>query len=435
MTMTLRLTGLAACVAMSLGTPPSGRVHRRAPTRVSADSMLATIRVLAADSLGGRNAGYPGEAAAARFLARRFEALGLEPPSADGGYLTSFRFDPRAPTVPWERRTSQNVVAVLPGSDPAVGDQIVVLGAHYDGQGRAGQADPGRLTDAGGDPDPVWNSADDNASGAAAVLEIARVFQAMKLPHRRTIAFVGFGAEEPGLNGSIAYVNHPPLPWRRHVAMINIEKIGREPSLPLVQVSAATGTTWKSLLERVSTDSTRVESFLDDLIYDTDHYPFAARGVPAVVFAVVHETDTHRASDEADRIEAAALARRADYILAYLVEVVNGDRVPGWVDQNGRDPGAQVGPATGPELIARGLEPDVPALKVLDVIEGLPAARAGLRPGDLIVRVADGRKPVPEPGKNPLRDLALAVRGDLSLDVVRPGGRARLLLRLPKAVE
>jgi hypothetical protein len=419
------------CVSVACARRPDPPAAR--PVEVSADSMGALVGALAADSLGGRNAGYPGEEAAARLIASRFQAFGLEPGRPGGGYVDTFSVVLRQPVEPWETRLSRNVVGFLPGTDSALRREIVVLGAHYDGQGRSGQADPGRFKAPAGNRDSVWNSADDNASGTAAVLEIARVLAAGGRAHRRSIMFVAFGAEEPALGGSIGYVNRPPRPWSDHVAMINIEKIGREPKLPLIQATGGSGTTWKPLLDRLLVRGRRVESAIDDLIFDTDHYPFAARGVPAVVFAVIHETDTHLPADEASRIDPPEMASRTEYILAYLLEIVNGADRPGWIDQRGLDPGAQVGPPTSAELRARGLDPATRALKVLSVIDSLPAAVAGLVPGDLIVAANGGRQRLPMDTKNPLRDLALATKGPaLELDVVRPAGRIPVSIALPR---
>ncbi len=147
---------------------------------IDASALQQDVAELASDEYGGRNAGYPSEVMAARYLATQMEQAGLAPMGDELGsesrYFQRFDFHPRWPTEPWEVLSSQNVLGFLEGSDPDLKHEIVVLGAHYDGQGQAGEADPDRWPskDPLSVPDTIWNSADDNASGAAVVLAVAR---------------------------------------------------------------------------------------------------------------------------------------------------------------------------------------------------------------------------------------------------------------------
>src|SRR5262245_12611894 len=184
---------------------------------------------LSSDEFDGRGAGYPGEKMAADFIAEEFKKIGLEPVGDRVGrsYFQEFKFHPRYPVVPWEMLTSRNVLGFIEGSDPALKREIVVLGAHYDGQGRTGQADPVRFYPKGPEAqsDPIWNSANDNATGVSAVLAAARAIKQGRLLMKRSILFAAFGGEEHGMAGSIRYVTTPAFELDRHVAMINFEKL------------------------------------------------------------------------------------------------------------------------------------------------------------------------------------------------------------------
>src|SRR4051812_39412735 len=157
------------------------------------------IRYLASDALEGRGTGTPGNDSAAAFAARRYASLGLR--SLTPGYLQPF--DARSAMMAHSGGPAavhtQNIIAMLPGRDPALRGQVLVIGAHIDHLGRStmGALDP----DAG---NAIHNGADDNASGSAAVLELARLFAAR--PARRTIVFANFTGEELGLLGSQYFV-------------------------------------------------------------------------------------------------------------------------------------------------------------------------------------------------------------------------------------
>src|SRR5262249_5951472 len=138
----------------------------------------------------------------------------------------------------------------------------------------------------------------------------------------------------------------------------------------------------------------RVLSAIAEVVADTDHYPFAALGIPAIVLGTVHELDTHRPTDTADRIDAEALARRAAYARAVVLDLPNRAERPRFVRTAAHDPGFLVVAVSGQELRDLGLEADAGALKVSAVIPGLAADRAGLVPGEFIIGV-DG---APLPG-------------------------------------
>src|SRR5215204_5138961 len=168
---------------------------------ITSAALKTHVEMLADDKLQGRGGGYQGEKRAAEHIAAEFKRIGLKP-GGTKAYFQEFRFHPYHPTKPWELMTSRNVLGVIEGSDPALKNEVVVIGAHYDGQGRTGQADPTRQTPPNNvdSKDDIWNSANDNAAGVAAIIEIARALKDSK--PKRTLLFAAFGAEEHGMTGS-----------------------------------------------------------------------------------------------------------------------------------------------------------------------------------------------------------------------------------------
>src|SRR5215207_1135415 len=187
------LIALSACRTASVASSAS-----RVPDSLA---IRRDIVHLASEPLAGRLTGTPGNDSAAAYIARRYAALGLQPLS--GNYLQRFTARPPAHNGPSPSLPTQNVFALVPGRDAALRGQYVVVGAHFDhlGASTAGALDP----DARG---VTRRGADDNASGTAAVMELARLFASA--PARRSIIFANFSGEEQGLLGSSYFVEHSP---------------------------------------------------------------------------------------------------------------------------------------------------------------------------------------------------------------------------------
>jgi acetylornithine deacetylase/succinyl-diaminopimelate desuccinylase-like protein len=190
---------VAALSAVSAFAAPLRAQHSEA----AAPRLVDDLTYLADERLEGRLTGSPGADSAAAYLVRRFQEVGLQP-AADGWYQ-EFQVSRTAPTAQSARvggLRGRNVVAILPGRDPALRNETLVIGAHYDhlGTGGFGSLDP----DSSG---RVHNGADDNASGTAALVHIAR--QLALAPPARTVVFIAFSGEELGLLGSAAYVKDP----------------------------------------------------------------------------------------------------------------------------------------------------------------------------------------------------------------------------------
>ena len=362
---------------------------------ITPDMVRPIVVKLSGDDLEGRGAGYPGEKKAAEIIAAEFKTLGLKPAGDMSGkhrsYFQEFKFHPRYPVVAWEMLTSRNVLGFIEGSDPVLKQEIIVVGAHYDGQGRTGQADPFRIypKDAEAQTHPIWNSANDNATSVAAILAMARAIKSGAVKPKRTILFVAFGCEEHGMSGSIQYVTHPAFELSRHAAMINFEKLGRAPDKPLRAQATGTSSAWAEVIQTASSATgTQVKPLIPYIIPDSDHYAFAASGIPAVVFSVATSDDTHQPTDVAEKIDYAKVAEYARYGLALILALADRqERLP-YTDVRGRDPGLIAHLASDQEADSAGLKLPDSGLKVTGIIPGRPADRAGLKVGDLILVIA-----------------------------------------------
>lgn len=378
-------------------------------TTPEAYRMQDDIRVLAADELGGRLIGSPGADSAARYLAHRFEEAGLQ--AGPSGWFQEFQVAADAPAAVHAKlgaATGRNVIGVLPGTDPDLRNEVVILGAHYDHLGRGGF---GSL-----DPDStglVHNGADDNASGAAALIHIAGRLSAA--PPARTVVFIAFGGEELGLLGSQYYVEHPLYPLDRTVAMVNMDMIGRLRERRLIIYGTGTAREFPAMLDSLNWYAGFELHELPDGYGPSDHSAFYARSRPVLhVFTDLHE-DYHRTTDDWNLINADGLVRVADFT-ASIVRALGDRQTPlTFVNLPAPGPVASDSNATSGYGAYLGSIPDMTGnpggVRISGVRAESPADQAGLTGGDVITRIGDMEIP-------DLRSMANALRKHKPGDVV-----------------
>jgi hypothetical protein len=306
-----------------------------------------------------------------------------------------------------ETKTVHNVAAYLPGQT----SEYIVIGAHYDhlGLGEQFSMSPNEV----GTP---HLGADDNASGTAGVIELARWFTSQP-KHRRGILFLAFAGEELGLLGSSYYVNNPELPLDHAAAMINLDMIGRLRDQKIYIGGAATGTQFRSILDPLIRKHNFQADFSGaDGYGSSDHTSFTTRQVPVLFFFTGLHSDYHRPSDTWDKINATGAAGLLDMVAEAARQLLDSPDRPQFVRAkvaHGGE-GAGSGGGYGPYF---GSVPDfgeVPAgVKFADIKDGSPAAKAGLRAGDVLVEF-DGK-----PMQN-LYDFTYALR------VKKPGDRVKV---------
>jgi hypothetical protein len=314
-------------------------------------------------------------------------------------------------------KTVHNVVAYRKGQTA----EYVIIGGHYDHLGLGGQ-----YSLAPSETGTIHPGADDNASGAAGVLELARWFS--KQPDgKRGILFLNFAGEEEGLLGSAYYAEHPLLPLKDAVAMVNLDMIGRMRDGRVYLGGADTGTTLRAMVEKlVARRDVKVDYSGGPSEGSSDHTSFTAHQVPALFFFSGLHSDYHKPSDTWEKIDAPGAAKILG-LVADLVTVLRdeSDR-PGFLkvapNPHGGGDSSNPGPVSGygPYF---GSVPDfaegIQGVKFADVRENSPAAKAGLKAGDILVEF-DG-KPIGN-----LYDFTYALRGkkpgdEVTVKVMRDG--------------
>jgi hypothetical protein len=430
--------------------------------RAGADTAILRrdINYLASDPLEGRLTGTPGNDSAAAYIARRYAELRLQPLPAGRDtacipvgqlersleaslkrqvMLTAKHGDGCPPPYmqPFTATSvaashaglgsslpTQNVVALLPGSDPRLRHQYVVIGAHFDHLGRSafGALDP----DAG---TAIRHGADDNASGTAAVMELARIFA--RRPAKRSIIFVNFSGEELGLLGSQYFVEHSPVPLDSISAMLNFDMVGRMRDNRLIVYGVATASEMRGILDSANVAPKLSIAAVGDGYGPSDHSSFYAKDIPVLHFFTDLHEDYHRATDVASKIDVADQARVVD--LAERIARSIADRPERLTLVRSGPPPAMTGGGgrgtyfgTVPDMSAV----DVVGVRFVGVTADSPADKAGVRKGDILV----------EFGGMPVKDLygytdALGAHkpGDVVKVVVeRDGQRVTLTATLGK---
>ncbi|MDG3006550.1 M28 family peptidase [Paludisphaera mucosa] len=292
---------------------------------------------------------------------------------------------------------TKNVVGVLEGAGPKSGETIVV-GGHYDHLGRGGLLS-GSLAFLSTD---VHNGADDNASGTSLTLELARRLGARRDPPARRIVFIGFSGEERGLLGSQYYVDHPLYPLASTVAMVNFDMVGRmDDKKELTMIGTGTSPGFTELVDVLGKDSgmtIKKVAGMTDGFGGSDHQSFYAKDVPVLfAFTGIHP-DYHRPSDDWQKINYGGMARIADYVELILLDLVRRPERPEFtrISTPRHNAGASQSASTGMS-VTLGVMPDYAdeskaGMKLSNVRDGGPAAKAGIKGGDVIIAI--GGKPI-----------------------------------------
>ena len=439
---------------------PAGPVLADTPAleAISPARVAAAVETLAADDMQGRGSGADGGRLAGDWLAAQVAPLGLVPGGADGTWFQPFTA---------QRVAMRNVIATIPGREPG---GSIVIGAHYDHLGlghQQGSLQPGGRGE-------IHNGADDNASGTAAVLELARAFAASGMQPRRRLVFAWFDGEERGLLGSQHYVANQPFPEDPPLLMINLDMVGRLGRNKLTLYGQNTGDRLAEWVARANEPVGLELAPRRSMTPNSDHWPFYRKQVPVLMpFTGLH-TDYHRPSDDVERVDVegivriarlclgvAAIAAETDEPLVYkvapdgageaLLEQLQAMFGPErWKDELGRlrerfglGEGADLDqladrlgrflrggerrgeqaqrPRLGVTLDLdedhEGGEGGAGGLKIRTVARGSIAEQAGLRPGDVVTRM--GGHPVQ--GYEALRWLVANAKGKVELEVIRDG--------------
>ena len=231
-----------------------------------------------------------------------------------------------APVGRLDDATAPNVVGVLRGADPELRDSYLVLSAHMDHVG------VGRPVDG----DSIYNGADDDASGVAAMLEVAEAFAALPAPPRRSVLFLAVSGEEKGLLGSRWFAAHPTVPIASIVANLNLDMVGRNAPDSIVVIGQEYSSLGRAIHDVADRNPDLGLTVSEDLwpeerfFFRSDHFSFAAREIPALFFFAGTHEDYHRPGDEVERIDGDKIARVARLVFLLAHDIAESAEPPAW---------------------------------------------------------------------------------------------------------
>ena len=358
------------------------------------DDMRQTVEYLASQELGGRYPGTAGDTLASEYIVGQLRSLKLKPVvkgKKKTGYYHNFTYGKEV------ERTTHNIIAVLPGKDKQHRNEYIVVGSHYDHLGLGGQGSGSRRPDTLG----VHPGADDNASGDAVVLELAKYFKKVRSP--RSIIFAFFGAEEQGLVGSKQFLEwmkqaddrriNLPADKKGIVAMVNLDMVGRMRDNAMSVSGTGTSSEFKAMAEKAAEQTNLNISCTPDGYGPSDHASFVAQDIPVLFLTTGGHMEYHTPDDVPSTLNYDGMQQTLDFSKELITRLASMPTTPDYISV----------PSSNTMKHAKfkvtlGLMPDVmgvsriPGLRADIVVAGKPAHTAGIRSGDIIQEI-DG-KPV-----------------------------------------
>jgi hypothetical protein len=388
---------------------PKRRALAKLAPVFSSDLMIEHIKFLASDKLKGRGLGTAGIRTAANYIAGQFKKIGLAPGGDNGSYFQSFKTIVNAKG---DKSEVKNIIGYIPGTNPEYKTESVVVSAHYDHLG-LGWPDVRK-----GNAGKIHNGADDNASGIAVILELARLFNKTLKP-ARSVIFVAFTAEEAGLIGSNYYVNNYKLfPIQKVVGNINLDTVGRLYNKKLMVLNSSSAREWKFIFMGASYVTGIPSQMVSQQITASDQKSFIEKGVPGVqIFSGAH-LDYHTPNDDSNRIDPAGLVKVAAFVREGILFLADTDKMLSFkgIKSNSANYSKKALPAKGSRRVSTGIMPDFgfngAGVSIASVKEGSPAFKSGLKAGDIVVKIDQYQI-------NSLREYANALKN------FKPGDRVR----------
>lgn len=340
------------------------------------------IEFLADDALEGRQTGTEGEQKAAKYIAKRFENLGLQPKGTNG-YFQTFSFKPK--TDPHQKVnytvkdgdstiTATNVIGFIDNK----AESTVIIGAHYDHLGYGAEGSLHR-----GEKKEIHNGADDNASGVAVLLNLAEKLKAKNT--NNNYMFITFSGEEMGLLGSNYYTKNPTVSNDKANYMINMDMVGRlKADSTLAVYGVGTSPILKQTVKANNSNFKIVAK--ESGVGPSDHTSFYNSDIPVLHFFTGQHEDYHKPSDDTVRLNFNGMQTISNYIFEIITDLDNNGKLPFRATKNESDsvPKFEVGLGVTPDYLFDGK-----GMRIDGTREDTPATNAGIQKGDIVVKMGD----------------------------------------------
>ncbi len=347
----------------------------------STDNIKKDIKYFSSDKLKGRGTGSPEEVMVAKYIAKKFEKLKLVPKGDNNGYLYSFTFKKtKTPTdsVEMPSINGYNVAAYLDNG----AENTVVIGAHYDHLGMGHDHNSLEANSEG----KIHNGADDNASGTAGVIELARYFVENDRKEKFNFLFICFSAEELGLQGSKKYCEKPTIDFSKVNYMLNMDMIGRlnDSTKKIVVYGVGTAPDWVPMIDKLSSDLSIKKDSAG--VGPSDQTSFYLKNIPVLHFFTGQHMDYHKPSDDFEKINLSGEIKVLNYIVSIIQET---EKLPKLNFLKTKTPETE----RSRSKISMGILPDYAfegkGVKVDGVTAGKPAEAAGVKAGDIIIQIGE----------------------------------------------
>jgi Zn-dependent M28 family amino/carboxypeptidase len=348
---------------------------------ISSDRLKKDISYLASDKLKGRGTGSKGEKKAAKYIAGEFKKAGLSPKGTDGYYFPfsfSHKTDPKDSASKVETRKGKDVVGYLDNG----AEYTIVIGAHYD---HLGLGHDHNSLDANPE-NKIHNGADDNASGTAGVMELARYYAGNNVKEKFNFLFICFSGEELGLYGSKKFCESPTIDLTKVNYMINMDMIGRlnDSTKTLIVYGVGTAPDWVPMLDQMRTTFHVKKDSAG--IGPSDQTSFYLKNIPVLHFFTGQHSDYHKPSDDESKINYAGEKMVLEYITNVIAQTEKLNKLK-FLQTKSPDTGTHV------YKVTMGVMPDYTfegkGMRVDGVTEGKPAFKAGVKQGDVVVQLGD----------------------------------------------
>ncbi|WP_299883477.1 M28 family peptidase [uncultured Lacinutrix sp.] len=344
-------------------------------------SIKEDVSFLASDALEGRQTGSNGEQKAAKYIAERFKNLGLQEKGTQG-YLQTFSFKPKTDPHQEVNYTVKDGDSTITGTN-VIGfidnkaEHTIIIGAHYDhlGLGAEGSLHRGNTA--------IHNGADDNASGVAVLLNLAKQLKTKNI--NNNYLFMAFSGEEMGLLGSNYFVKHPTIDTKKANYMINMDMVGR---LKADSTLAVYGVGTSPILKQTVTSNNSKFKLVqkESGVGPSDHTSFYNADIPVLHFFTGQHEDYHKPSDDIEKLNYEGMQTISNYIFEIITDLDNNGKLPFRATKNESDsvPKFEVGLGVTPDYLFDGK-----GMRIDGTREGTPATNAGIQKGDIVVKMGN----------------------------------------------